>query len=222
MPDRLDSFNLLDRIGQAELLDPDFLAQIDPSRPLIEKAQPVGGVPRTIAIEPDACIRLEVHWLTTTCQKVRAATELAGVSVGYPFLSNALTDMSLSVPPQWKLNGLRLRWFFQQALRDYLPAEILRKKKHGFGLPFGPWLIRSPRLRELVEHALVSFSRRGIVQKSAVDRVMSELATAPGYYGEMIWILVMAEYWFCSHDPTSQAKGTIPRNGSASFAAGAP
>ena len=55
--------------------------------------------------------------------KVRGATQLAGVSVGYPFLSRELTDLSLCIPPDWKLKRMKLRWFFKEALRDFLPKE---------------------------------------------------------------------------------------------------
>ena len=41
----------------------------------------------------------------------------------------------MRLPPEYKLKGLTLRWFFKEALRGFLPDEIIAKKKHGFGLP---------------------------------------------------------------------------------------
>jgi hypothetical protein len=38
--------------------------------------------------------------------KVRQATELANVSIGYPLLGRELTDFSLSLPPEWKVKGI--------------------------------------------------------------------------------------------------------------------
>jgi asparagine synthase (glutamine-hydrolysing) len=119
-----------------------------------------------------------------------------GVSVGYPFLSQPLTDFSLRIPAKWKLKNLKLRWFFKEALRDFLPEAILRKKKHGFGLPFGFWALEHGDLRDLLHDALQGISRRGIVRPQFVSALFERhLAEAPGYYGEMAWILMMLELW---------------------------
>ena len=48
----------------------------------------------------------------------------------------------MGLPPDWKLRPFKLRWFFKEALRGFLPDEIITKKKHGFGLPFGVWMGR--------------------------------------------------------------------------------
>jgi asparagine synthase (glutamine-hydrolysing) len=71
--------------------------------------------------------------------KVRGHHALAGVDVGFPFLDAGLLDFSLKLPTEYKLKGLKLRWFFKEALRGFLPDEIITKKKQGFGLPFGVW-----------------------------------------------------------------------------------
>ena len=39
---------------------------------------------------------------------------------------------SLTLPSSDKLRGQQLRWFFKEALRGFLPDEIIMKKKHGF------------------------------------------------------------------------------------------
>jgi asparagine synthase (glutamine-hydrolysing) len=133
--------------------------------------------------------------------KVRYATALAGVSVGYPFLSKSLVDFSLSLPPEWKLRRLKLRWFFKEALSDFLPKAILRKKKHGFGLPFGLWVLRHAGLRTLATDALNAIAERGIVRPEFTTELLRvRLAEAPGYYGGTVWLLVMLEHWLRSHE----------------------
>jgi asparagine synthase (glutamine-hydrolysing) len=208
MPDRLDTFKLLHRLGEETILEPDFLARVDPREPLIRQRATWAG------IKADSLVNrmLAYDWKYTLADsdlpKVRGATQLARVSVGYPFLGRALTDFSLSLPPHWKLKGLKLRWFFKEALRGFLPAEILSKKKHGFGLPFGHWMLRHEGLRELVESSLEGIASRGIVRRQfTVELLTKHLAEAPGYYGEMAWILMMLEQWLVAHEITrSSAK----------------
>ena len=107
-----------------------------------------------------------------------------------------MVDLSLRLPTAYKLKGLKLRWFFKEALRGFLPDEIITKKKQGFGLPFGVWATQHEGLRRLATDSLQALAERGIVRPAFVRRLLGELLPQhPGYYGEMVWILMMLEQW---------------------------
>ena len=102
----------------------------------------------------------------------------------------------MRLKPSFKLRGSRLRWFFKEALRGFLPDAVLAKTKHGFGLPFGVWLTTHVGLQELAFDSLSTLGKRGYVRKGFVDALRTEhLPLHPTYYGEMVWILVMFEQW---------------------------
>jgi asparagine synthase (glutamine-hydrolysing) len=134
--------------------------------------------------------------------KVCGTAALAGMEVAFPLLDDALLEFSMRLPTSYKLRGRALRWFFKEALRGFLPDEIIAKRKHGFGLPFGVWLTRHAPLRELAEDALGGLAARGIVRADFV-RILcaARLAEHPGYYGELVWILMMLELWLRQHAP---------------------
>ena len=202
MPDRTETYNLLDRLGREQVLTPAFLAQVDIGAPLDQQrevwAESRGAsfVNRMLAFD----------WRFTLAEndlpKVRGSTRAAGVSVGYPFLDQAVLDFSAHLPTSYKLKGLKLRWFFKEALRGFLPDEIITKKKHGFGLPFGVWATRDDALKALARDSVRGIGERGIVRReftsALIDRYLPE---HPGYYGEMVWILMMLEQWFRHHAP---------------------
>jgi len=128
---------------------------------------------------------------------------MAGIQVGYPLLADRVTDFSMSLPPDWKLRRFKLRWFFKEALRGFLPDEIITKKKKGFGLPFGVWATRNPALKHLAEDSLQTLAARGIVRPDFIRKLISEyLPEHPGYYGEMVWILTMLEQWLRRQEST--------------------
>lgn len=197
LPDRLDLYNLLWRVGVGEVLDPAFLSLVDPSVPAAQQ--------RAVWQEtPGPCSELNRNlafdWRFTLADndlpKVRLATQQAGLGVGFPLLDRELLDFSLALPSHLKLKGSQLRWFFKEALRGFLPDEILVKKKHGFGLPFGVWAVRHPGLQALAQDSLQSLAGRGLVRPAFAGRLMKELLPAhPGYYGELVWILMMLEQW---------------------------
>jgi len=195
-------YNLLLRLGPEDVFAPDFLARVDLADPLRQQRQVWQQVQDTGALNR----MLAYDWRYTLAEadlpKVCGSTSLAGVEAAFPFLDRTVVDFSLALPAEYKLKGLKLRWFFKEALRDFLPDEILKKKKQGFGLPFGVWATRHAGLRAFAADSLSSLASRGIVRSDFVSRLLDEqLASYPGYYGEMGWILMMLEQWFRSHAP---------------------
>ena len=202
MPDRLGIFNLLDRIGAAEVLCPALLSAADVGAPLRQKRE----VWHAARADDLVNRMLAFDWRYTLAEadlpKVCGATQLAGIAVGFPLLEPGLLSLALRMPPSGKLKGLRLRWFFKQALRGFLPDAIITKKKQGFGLPFGVWATRHGPLFRLAADSLDSLAGRGIVRPEFIKMLLSEhLSAHPGYYGEMVWILMMLEQWLRRHAP---------------------
>ncbi len=196
LPDRMQMYNLLLRLGVQEVFTPEFLATVDTDGPAEQQRQ-VWAQART---RSPLNRMLAYDWRYTLAEadlpKVVGTTQMAGVSVGFPFLDAQLLDFSLRLPPSYKLKGLKLRWFFKEALRGFLPDEILTKKKQGFGLPFGVWANQHAPLRELAADSLHGLAARGIVQPRFINELLQQhLPAHPGYYGEMVWILMMLEQW---------------------------
>lgn len=196
LPDRGQIYNMLYRLGIDQVFEPDFLARVDIGDPIKQQR----GVWNSAVAESQTNRELAFDWRYTLAEcdlpKVVGTTALAGINVGFPFLDNALLDFSTKLPTSYKLNGVTLRWFFKEALRGFLPDEILTKKKQGFGLPFGVWVAKDAKLRSLAEDSVRGLVDRNIFQQEFVDVLFSRhLYDYPGYYGEMIWISMMLEQW---------------------------
>ena len=196
MPDRLQQYNVMLRLDISKVFTPTFLSRVDPALPLRLQRE----VWASSAAQSELNRTLAYDWRFTLAEsdlpKVGMTTQLAGMAVGYPMLDDALLDFSLRLPVQYKLRGLKLRWFFKEALRGFLPDAIIKKKKQGFGLPFGVWATRHDGLRKLASESLGSLATRGIVRPDFIRALIDErLPEHPGYYGEMVWILMMLEQW---------------------------
>ena len=211
LPDRMQMYNLLMRLGVAQVFSPDFLAQVDTADPLRQQRavwqQGQTGSPLNRMLAYD--------WRYTLAEadlpKVCGATRLAGMQVGFPLLDAALVDFSMRLPSDYKLKRLKLRWFFKEALRGFLPDEIIAKKKQGFGLPFGVWANRHPALRQFMAESLHSLGERGIVHSGFIDALVKQhLPAFPGYYGEMVWILMMLEQWLRAYESRQRVGGHWP------------
>lgn len=202
LPDRLQRYNLLLRLGSEDVLEPSFLAAIDADEPFAAQRSWWDTIKASSSIDHMIAFDWKYTLADNDLPKVIGSAELAGVEVGFPLLSDELLEFSLELPPDWKLKGQTLRWFFKHALRNFLPEEILQKQKHGFGLPFGVWVCTNADLEKFARETLDGLGSRGIVKPGFLDKLRCEYLPAyPGYYGEMVWILMMLELWLRSRAP---------------------
>ena len=79
---------------------------------------------------------------------------------------------------------------------SFLPDEILDKPKHGFGMPFGEWLLGQPRLSERAIDALLGLEDRGVLRAGFGHEVHRAVRLGhAGYYGTLVWVMMTLELW---------------------------
>jgi asparagine synthase (glutamine-hydrolysing) len=135
--------------------------------------------------------------------KVVRTSELAGVNVRFPYLDTPLAEFSGRLPANLKLRGFDKRYLFKMAVRNLLPPTILKKKKHGFGLPIGLWIQSHPQLRGWAEEILYDprTYQRGYFRREFIEEVFKLMDEhAPSiFYGDVLWIFLMLELWHRRH-----------------------
>ncbi|MEO8132508.1 MAG: asparagine synthase-related protein [Betaproteobacteria bacterium] len=200
MPARYDNYNLLEHFGAANVFTPEFLAAVDPARPQVLMAETYQRAHANTLINRMLAFDFKYTLADNDLPKVTRSCELAGINVGYPMLDEAVVAFSASLPPGLKLKGTRLRYFFKEALRGFLPDQILTKSKHGFGLPFGRWLQTHKPLQAIAMDSLADLKKRQLVRAAFIDELTSRHVQGhAAYYGTMIWVLMMLEQWFVQH-----------------------
>lgn len=196
LPDRLQSYNFLNRHPADEMFTCEFIEQVNQEEP-IEFMRSTYGRPENA---DDVSRMLYMDWQYTLAdndlRKVTHMCSIAGVDVRYPMLDDRLVEFSCEIPSQLKLKGQELRYFYKQALRGWLPNATIDKPKQGFGLPFGVWLKEHPPLREMGYDCLNSFRQRNIIRGEFLDQLIKlHQEVHPHYYGEFIWVILVLELW---------------------------
>ncbi len=201
LPDRFETYNFLHRTALAEIFEPDFLARVDTEAPLENLREVYGRTDSRAAVNRMMHLDLKITLADNDLRKVNQACFLAGVEPRYPLLDDRMLAFAASVPPDMQLRRTRLRWFFKRALADFLPPEIIGKRKQGFGLPVGLWMREYPPLKALTDESIAAIKQRGIVRADYIDWVERQHQSShASYYGVMLWILVMLEQWLRSHE----------------------
>jgi asparagine synthase (glutamine-hydrolysing) len=200
MPARYDNYNLLEQLGPAVVFTRDFLDAVDRELPLARMAEAYNAAHAQSLINRMLALDLKYTLADNDLPKVMRSCELARVEARFPLLSDAMVTFSARLPPELKLKQTRLRYFFKESLRGFLPDEIITKTKHGFGLPFGPWFQAHQPLRQIALDSLVDLKQRRIVRPEFVDELTSvHVQSHAKYYGTMVWVLMMLEQWLRQH-----------------------
>lgn len=136
------------------------------------------------------------HYLTDDLLvKVDIASMSCSLEVRSPLLDRSLVDFALRIPTNVLMPSGRQKHVLRGVLADRLPAAILDRPKHGFGVPIAEWLRAD--LRPLVHDTVLSPAAlgRGYFRPDAVRRLVSEHEARSRDHSHRIWALLMLELW---------------------------
>jgi len=123
------------------------------------------------------------------------------LEVRVPLIDHKLVEFAAGIPASMKLGNSymgkfsgRAKVILTDALADVLPKQILQRKKQGFFMPVGSWMLND--LEPIVSEALSSdtVSRRGIFDPGAVSGLRSDFENGRASYMK-VWALLMLELW---------------------------
>lgn len=200
LPDRLESYNFVNRFELSTMFEDEFLAQVDVKQPLAQKRQRYQQAKSDNPIEQMLFLDWKFTLADNDLVKVSKMCEMAGVEVRYPLLEKELVDFTTTLSPDQKLPKQQLRDFYKKAFGDFLAPETLAKSKHGFGLPFGAWMKQSDELMSLAKSALERLGQRKIIKPQFIEQALTmHQSDHADYYGELVWIFVVLELWLEAH-----------------------
>jgi asparagine synthase (glutamine-hydrolysing) len=112
-----------------------------------------------------------------------------------PLLDNHVIDFASSLPAAMKIKGERRKHVLKEVAGTLLPAEILNRRKQGFGVPLGTWF--RGNLRELFADTLLSPAslQRGYFQPIFVRQLVDEHVSGKRDHTLRLWQLVVFEKW---------------------------
>ena len=129
----------------------------------------------------------------------------SSVEVRVPFLDWEFAQwVANHVPPTLKMKGKTTKHLLREAMRPWLPDEVLTQKKAGFGAPIDYWLAND--LQEMVDDLLSESQvrKRGLFQPDQIQRLIQEQRKGKEDWSMQIWQFLTLELWmkaFLDHNP---------------------
>jgi asparagine synthase (glutamine-hydrolysing) len=200
--ERFFAYQLYFRDHADEYLTGEFRESIDRDFPLEVPRRHYSNSGDVAALNRLLYVDLKLAISDNDLFKVNRMAEANGVQVLYPYLDPRVGMISGKIPASLKIKGWSKRYIFKKAFENFLPQEILKKKKHGFGLPIGEWLRHHLGFRDLARSLLLDRRslQRGYFKRSAIEQLLKlHDSEASSYFATHIWNLMMLELWHRHH-----------------------
>ncbi len=127
--------------------------------------------------------------------KLDRASMLTSLEARVPLLNADMLEHVARLPLRHKLRGWRTKHLLRRALRERLPAAILRRPKKGFGIPVARWL-RGPLRGDLLEALSPErLEREGYFAVDAVRDLIDAHMAGRRDYRKELWTLFMFQRW---------------------------
>ena len=200
LPDRLQTYNFLHQIDPNSVFTSNLLSATDQLGPLNSLRERYN--------QPDSADTLSrmlfLDWKFTLADndlvKVSNMCHKAGVDVLYPMLDDRLIELATVIPSNLKLPGNKLRDFYKETTKPFLPESTINKSKQGFGLPFGVWMRTHKPLQEMAYDNVLALKSTGYFNDAFLEKAIDMHRQGhASYYGELVWILSMLNMWLAAH-----------------------
>ena len=125
--------------------------------------------------------------------KVDRTSMAVGLEAREPLLDHRLIEFGARLPVAMRARGTTGKWLMKQAMRRYLPDDILFRKKMGFSTPISAWF-RGPLAAEAQRIVRGSaLGETGWFDGKALDTIVTEHQSGRSDYGRLLWQLMMLD-----------------------------
>jgi len=141
-------------------------------------------------------IDLNTYLNNDVLQQVDRMTMANSLETRVPFLDHKLVEFAFTIPSNLKLKGLTLKHLVRRTMKGLLTDEIVKRQKHGFGVPIRVWF-KSDFIRQNAEEFLndSSVKRRSFFKVEYVRRLINEHVSGRADNSHKLWLIMILEIW---------------------------
>lgn len=112
-----------------------------------------------------------------------------------PFLDRNLVQTAFSIPSSLKLRYFREKYILRKAVRQYLPAQVVKRRKDHFFVPIHLWLRNE--LKPLADRMLSrkEIEKTGYLDGDFVSHAYKNYEQGQLYYARQIWNILCFMIW---------------------------
>jgi asparagine synthase (glutamine-hydrolysing) len=178
---------------RARLYRPEFRAALQGHRAEDRYVRTMASAPADDALSRAQYADLKIWLPGDILTKVDRTSMAVSLEAREPLLDHRLIEFAAKLPPRHRLRGGTGKWLMKKSLEDFLPREILYRRKMGFVTPVSAWF-RGPLAGQAaaVAHSPV-FAQLGWFDPTAMARIAADHRAGKAEHGRLLWQLLMLE-----------------------------
>ncbi len=127
--------------------------------------------------------------------KVDKASMQYSLETRTPFLDYRVVEFALNLDENLKIHNGSAKYLLKELLYDYLPPELFKRPKWGFGIPLKNWLHKD--LHYLIDKYLSRemIEQNGILNYNVVQKYVKAFESGTDYFYNRVWNLILLNIW---------------------------
>jgi asparagine synthase (glutamine-hydrolysing) len=188
----LHSVSGISETDKLRLLNPDVTRTLAGYRTADLFADLYRAAPATDALSRIQYIDFKTYLPDDILVKVDRASMANSLEVRCPLLDHTVVEYAASLPSHMKLKGSHAKLILKEAVRDFVPADILRRRKMGFAMPVATWLRHE--LRPMVEQDILHFEH-GMFDAATIRRMWRQHVSGRRQRTTELWGVLIFNLW---------------------------
>lgn len=119
----------------------------------------------------------------------------ASVEARVPFLDNKVVDLANSLPIVHKIRFPQRKRVLMAVAERYLPRQVIRRRKSGFGVPLRDWFRTDAALCEYLIDLAVNPLLTEYFDSSQVGKLIDDHRSGDADYSEFLWTAINFVIW---------------------------
>lgn len=143
------------------------------------------------------CIDIDNYLPSDILVKVDRAGMYYSLETRIPFLDKDVAEYAASLPLNYKIEGNKGKIILRNILCKYFPEDFFERRKQGFSLPIGRWVMSDKKLNEWANEMLSNerLRKQGIINASLVSDYWKHYEEGKNSF-HLIWRVLMFENWY--------------------------
>jgi asparagine synthase (glutamine-hydrolysing) len=127
--------------------------------------------------------------------KVDRMSMAVSLEARVPYLDHRVVEFCYSLPPQFKMNGLKTKALLQKTFWDALPPEVQHRDKQGFSIPIKNWIKAElkPMMMDLLSESRIR--SQGLFRPETINHWIQEHLAGRENHSHKLWALMVFHQW---------------------------
>ena len=131
--------------------------------------------------------------------KIDRASMHFGLETRAPFLDKRIAEIAFKLPLKMKIRNFEGKWILKKILNNYLPNNLIKKRKKGFSVPISKWL-RGPLnewCNDLLSEELIK--KQGFLDFKEIEKIRIKHMSGEKDLSSKLWAILMWQSWLLTN-----------------------